>query len=142
MLNTKLLCTAVVEVAAPMAVGKTLGGIRSIGEFRAVTVAGERINATLAGPAAADWILVKGRVGDVDVRMTLRTSDDALIFVSYKGKLDLARPGGPVVTAAPTFETGDERYAWLNDIQAIARGTLGPGPDGGSTINYEFYEVL
>lgn len=142
MLNLRLLCTAIVDVAPPLAVGKTPGGIRSIGEFRSVTVKGERMNASLAGAAAADWILINGRVGDVDVRMTLRTDDDALIFVTYKGKLDLARAGGPVVTVAPRFETGDERYAWLNDIQAIGRGTLGAGPEGGSLINYEFYEIL
>lgn len=142
MLNTKLLCTVDVDVAPPLSVGQTPGGLRSIGEFRAVTVTGDRLNATLAGAAGADWILIKGRVGDVDVRLTLRTDDDAIVYVHYKGKLDLAREGGPVVTVAPTFETGDARYAWLNDIQAIGRGTLGPGTDGGTTIKYAFYEIL
>lgn len=142
MLDLKPLCIAIVDVAPSLSVGQTPGGMRAVGAFRSVTVSGERMNATLASPAGADWILVKGRVGDVDVRMTLRTDDDALIHVQYRGKLDLARPGGPVVTVAPTFETGDERYAWLNDIQAIGRGTLGAGEGGGSIISYEFYEVL
>ncbi|HEX7857717.1 MAG TPA: DUF3237 domain-containing protein [Sphingobium sp.] len=142
MLDLKLLCTVDVEVAPPLAVGKTPGGNRSISELRSVIVTSERVNARLAGAAAADWILVKGKVGDVDVRMTVRTDDDALIYVTYTGKLDLARAGGPVVTVAPTFETGDERYAWLNDIQAIGRGILTVGAGGSARIDYTFYEVL
>lgn len=142
MLDLKPLCTATVDVAAPIAVGKTPAGVRSIGEIRAATVTGEKISATLAGVAAADWILVTGRVGNIDVRMTLKTQDGALIYVSYTGKLLLAREGGPLAIVTPTFETGDERYAWLNDIQAIGRGTLAPGSDGGSVLNYAFYEVL
>ncbi|MGH3578925.1 MAG: hypothetical protein ACRDU0_15405 [Mycobacterium sp.] len=26
---------------------------------------------------------------------------------------------------APIFETGDERYAWLNRVQAVFRGVVG-----------------
>jgi hypothetical protein len=37
---------------------------------------------------------------------------------------------------APTFETGDERYAWLNSIQAVGKGTL-----DGSAVHYDWYEV-
>jgi hypothetical protein len=38
--------------------------------------------------------------------------------------------------AAPRFETGDERYAWLNKVQAIGKGRL-----DGTTLTYEWYEV-
>jgi hypothetical protein len=34
------------------------------------------------------------------------------------------------------YETGDERYAWLNRIQAVAKGTL-----DGQTLTYEIAEV-
>lgn len=141
MLDLKPLCTVIVDVAPPLVVGAVPGGDRSIGEFKAATVIGERINATLAGPAGADWILRNGRVGKIDVRMTLKTDDGALIYVSYGGRLLLAHRDGPVAVVAPTFETGDERYAWLNDIQAIGRGTLTAGPEG-ARLHYEFYEVL
>jgi hypothetical protein len=40
------------------------------------------------------------------------------------------------VYAAPLFETGDERYAWLNRIQAVAKGTL-----DGPTLTYEIAEM-
>ncbi|MDO6414457.1 DUF3237 domain-containing protein [Sphingomonas sp. BIUV-7] len=142
MLDLKLLCTAIVEVAPPLLVGKAPAGTRTVGELRSVTMSGERIKATLAGVAAADWIRLNGRVGDIDVRMTVRTDDDALIYIHYTGKLDLGRPGGPVATVAPTFETGDARYAWLNDIQAIGRATLTVGEGGAARLDYELYEVL
>lgn len=35
------------------------------------------------------------------------------------------------------FETGDERYAWLNDIQAVGVGKTVPG--GGE---YDVYQLL
>ena len=44
--------------------------------------------------------------------------------------------GQSPVYAAPLFETGDERYAWLNRVQAIAKGTL-----DGPTLTYEIAEV-
>ena len=33
---------------------------------------------------------------------------------------------GVVSRAAPLFETGDERYRWLNRIQAVAKGFVKP----------------
>ena len=39
------------------------------------------------------------------------------------------------------FETGDERYAWLNGIQAVGKGRLTPAADGSAVIDYEFCEV-
>ncbi len=45
-------------------------------------------------------------------------------------------PGVSPIYTAPTFETGDERHAWLNVIQAVAKGDL-----RGSDLTYELYEV-
>lgn len=99
------------------------------------------MRASLAGVAAADWMVLNGAVGIIDVRMTLRTDDDALIFVRYGGRLNLAnRAGGLFAHVAPVFETGDERYAWLNAVQAIGKGQLVTGTDG-TRITYEFCEV-
>jgi hypothetical protein len=38
---------------------------------------------------------------------------------------------------SPRFETGDERYAWLNRIQAVRKGTVNED----LSIDYEWYEV-
>jgi hypothetical protein len=42
------------------------------------------------------------------------------------------------VYAAPRFETGDERYRWLNGIQAVQKGRLDPET---LQITYRTYEV-
>lgn len=142
MLNLKPLFKVVVEVAPNMAVGSTPWGVRSIGEIRSAAVEGERLQASLAGAAAADWMLVGGGVGQIDVRMTLKTDDGALILMTYGGRLDLAnREDGLKAYVAPVFETGDERYAWLNRIQAVGRGLLTPGAES-TRIDYEVYELV
>jgi hypothetical protein len=38
----------------------------------------------------------------------------------------------------PRFETSDERYLWLNRIQAIGKGTL---YEDGLSLDYEWYEA-
>ena len=72
------LCSAVVEVGANLAIGEGPAGHRSVGEIRAARFDGERLQASLAGTAAADWMVRTGTVGVVDVRLTLRTDDGAL----------------------------------------------------------------
>jgi hypothetical protein len=85
-------------------------------------------------PGGGDWItLGDDGVARLDVRATLRTDDDALIHLTSTGRAaldDEARArflGGGLVRAtetyarsSPLFETGDERYAWLNAVQTIA----------------------
>jgi hypothetical protein len=89
------------------------------------------------GVAAADWELIAADgIGALDVRFTLETDDGAVIYVTYLGRIDESLGGAAPIYAAPLFETGDERYAWLNEIVAIAKGTL-----DGDTLTYEIYEV-
>jgi hypothetical protein len=77
-------------------------------------------------------------MGTLDIRETIRTDDGAIIFVQYQGKLDLSKGMQFPMTAyvAPRFETGDERYAWLNRIQAVGKGTLNED----LSVDYEWYE--
>lgn len=136
------LCTVAIDLAPGIAIGVGPAGDRTVGEIRAVTVTGERLTATLHGMAAADWLVRTGAIGVIDARMTLRTSDGALIYVQYGGRLDLSDPAaGITATVAPVFETGDSRYAWLNRIQAVAKGKIMMRADG-ADLTYEFYEIL
>jgi hypothetical protein len=76
----------------------------------------------------------------MDVRATLRTHDDALIYVQYQGRA-ITKDQVPMVYGAPLFETGDPRYAWLNSIQAVAKGSVKADAAGGSILTYHVYEV-
>lgn len=142
MLELIPLGAAVVDVAPSLSVGAGPAGGRSVGHLTSVTIEGERLKATLASPAAADWMVLNGAVGMIDVRMTVRTDDGAVIHITYGGRLNLAdRENGLIAYVAPVFETGDERYAWLNAVQAVGKGRLTVGEGGATRIDYEFYQV-
>jgi len=67
-------------------------------------VTGERLNGTVKGNAAADWMRTsKDGIASLDVRVVVET---------------------------------DERYTWLNAVQAVGKGELGAG-----TVSYEIAEV-
>jgi hypothetical protein len=135
------LFTMTLDLAPTLAVGTGPSGDRSVGGIRSATVCGDRLNATLAGPAAADWLVRTGAIGVIDARLLLRTHDDALIYMSYGGRLDLSNPAtGLFAFIAPVFETGVPRYAWLNAVQAAGKGRLTLSADGG-TLVYDLYEV-
>ncbi len=100
---------------------------------------GERLSAKQLGAAAADWLLVDSAgTGALDVRYCAETTDGALVYASYAGRVDLsAGLFAATVYATPLFETGDTRYAWLNKLQAVAKGTV----DQSMVLTYEVYEL-
>lgn len=110
-------------------------GTRIIAEVATVDMVGDRIKASMVGAAAADWVTVSPdrSFGTLDVRLTLKTDDDALIQMEYSGRIEFA--SGTAVSA-PLFQTGAEQYEWLNRIQAIGVGKNGP-----DELVYEVFEV-
>jgi hypothetical protein len=99
-----------------------------------------RISGTVE-PHGADWVQWRpDGVMQIDVRVMLRTHDDALIAMTYTG-LTYAEPevmqrflkrepyefGEAYSRVTPRFETGDERYTWLNRTIAVANGMRTPG---------------
>lgn len=112
-------------------------GSRLIGEAANCRWEGERVRASQVGPPASDWVLVNadGSVA-VDARILLETDDGALITMRYTGRAESAPATGAAVITAPTFETSDERYAWLNTVQAVGKGIR-----SGTSLVYELYEV-
>jgi uncharacterized protein DUF3237 len=99
----------------------------------------------------SDWILARpDSVLQLDVRLTLRTDDDQLIGMTYRGLrhgpaavIDRLNRGEKVdpseyyFRTSPVFETASEKYAWLNRIIAVGTGhRLPQGPV------YSVFEVL
>jgi len=85
---------------------------------------GPKIKAKVVGPGG-DWFQVlPSGVAKLDVRLTLMTDDEQLIFVSYNGVVDRevrGTPDAPHITIAPTFRTSSQKYAWLNHLQAVGK---------------------
>jgi len=79
-------------------------------------------------------------VAVIDARALLRTDDGAHILMTYVGRAvvppevlaqfndpqtrHLVDPSTYSIWAAPFFETGDPRYAWLNAVVAVSAAQL------------------
>ena len=118
-------------------VGEGPKGTRLGVDVTEITLKGDRVNATLATNDGADWGTVSedGILMALDVRFTLKTDDGAFIYVEYGGRGNLAEG---TIAVAPTFQTGYEKYKWLNSVQAIAAGQV--NLETGKLI-YRLYEV-
>lgn len=103
-------------------------GHRLVGPIDGATIDSPFLQARQVGKSSADWLLL-GPDGTVtiDVRLSLRTSDDAFIQVTYDGRADWSDGvgSGPVFSAF-RFDTSDERYRWLCSRIVVGRGIVDP----------------
>lgn len=130
--------TAEIGLAEPFMMPGGPYGTRAIVEITSASYAGDRLQATLKGAAAADWLVVSPQgIGLMDIRLTVETHDGALLYAAYHGRVDISKGlEGAVVYSTPLFETGDERYAWINSVQMVAKGVITSG-----VLRYEIYEL-
>jgi hypothetical protein len=86
--------------------------------------------------SGGDWVTMRAdRSIKLDVRVLLHTEDGADILVTYSG-IGTRGADGLDIRTAPLFETGDERYAWLNNVQAV-----GIGKGGTNEVTYDVYAL-
>lgn len=150
-MNTRLLMTLRVTVAAPQNIGAVPYGTRRTAPLSGGSFEGPRLRGTVLPGGSADWLLLRADgVLELDLRATLRTDDGALVSMRSFG----LRHGPPEVIAAvargeavdpatyyfrttPRFETAHPAYAFLNRLVAVASGDRRPeGPI------YTIHEVL
>ena len=132
------LATATLKLSAPIYLANTPRGTRAIVDVVSAQWEGERLKASLKPVAAADWaVFSPDGTLHIDVRCSIETHDGALIYVTYTGRASLGPDGTSPIIIAPTFETGDSRYTWLNQVQAIGRGIKGEN----DTLVYDIYQV-
>ena len=122
---------------APRILAGTPAGDRWIFEVASGSFEGERLRGTVVGRANADWMVVgPDGTGSLDVRVLMETDDAAPVFIHYTGRVDVSAGGSAPVYATPRFDTGDERYRWLNRVQAVAKGSF-----DGTTLAYDVFEL-
>jgi hypothetical protein len=81
------------------------------------TFEGPQLKGTIKGPGG-DWVTLRpDGSGRLDVRLLLETDDGALILMQYSG---IYTDGATRIRSTPLFETGDERYTWLNGLHTVA----------------------
>jgi Protein of unknown function (DUF3237) len=136
-----------VTVDAPLDVGDVAKGGRRIVPITGGDFSGPRMRGEVL-PGGADWQVLRGDgVAELEARYTLRTDDDALIYVRNHG----LRHGPPEVIAAlaagqpvdPSryyfrgatfFETSAARYARLTKHIIVCTGEREP-----ATVKLKFF---
>jgi hypothetical protein len=124
-------------------------GIKMVFITTGGTIEGAKLRGDIL-PGGGDWLLIgTDSVGRVDVRATIRTHDGVLINYEARGIIKIPAGGldrladGEVlpfeetyIRTTPTFETSDQRYAWLSEIVTVGYNILSP-----HHIDYRIYRV-
>jgi hypothetical protein len=135
-LRTAHLFTIWLNVGEMNDLGATPYGNRRIATVTGGRFEGKELRGTVLPSPGGDWLLLRNDgVLMLDVRITLRTDDDALVYMSYRGMrhgpqwvLDRLNKGEKVdpseyyFRTTPLFETSSEKYSFLNRIVCVATG--------------------
>jgi hypothetical protein len=139
-----------VTVDAPLDLGDVGKGGRRIVPITGGDFSGPQIRGTVL-PGGADWqVLRHDGVAELEARYTLRTDDDALIYVrnvalrhgpaDVMAALAAGRPVDPAsyyFRGATFFETSAARYAWIGKHIVVCTGEREP-----ARVKVNFYQVL
>ena len=114
-------------------------GNRRVFTFTGGSFEGPRLKGKIVPPGGDRYLRRADWIGHVDYRATLKTDDGAQIYLQLFGitRADPTRPTRPEGEPAdygdryymvtPRFETGDDRYAWLNGLVCVGEGKPIPG---------------
>jgi hypothetical protein len=148
--RTRPLFVMRLKVSKPQIVGATPSGLRRIGVISGGSFEGERLSGEVLD-GGADWLMKRSDgAWTLDVRLVLKTDDDALIGMTYRGirhgppeimaridKGEVLDPSTHYFRSAPFFETEAPKYDWINRIVAVGMGhRMADGP------LYSVFEVL
>lgn len=149
-LNSEFLCELKADLGEHQILESTPRGTRVIVPVLGGTVEGPEIKGKVL-PPGADWVLVRpDGSAELDVRITILTDDGEYIYVVYRGinnvppevraRIDAGEDVDPseyYFRTTPVFETGSEKYGWLNNIICVGVGRVGP-----SDVHYKVYRIL
>ena len=120
------------------------------------SVVGPKVNGSIIPLSGGDWTRARSDMSlTLDVRICLQTLDKANILMTYQGVMAANSrddfwyminadkkddPKGAMqryyYRIAAFFETGDERYAWMNHILAVGCGRLAE-----NQVIYEVFQI-
>jgi hypothetical protein len=133
-LKSEFLFDMILETGGP---GGGAVGARQIVPVIGGTFEGPKLKGKVV-PPGADWLV---RVNDtlriLDVRTLFVTDDDQRIYVNYRGVLHTPSGQERYQRVGMMFETGSEKYAWLNQIVAVGVGYTIP-----QRVPYRVFQIL
>ena len=148
--RTRPLFVMRLDVKKLQIVGETPTGYRRVGVVPGGIFDGERLTGKVLD-GGSDWqTLAHDGATYLDVRLVLKTDDDVLIGMKYKGRRhgspeilsridsgEIVDPDNYYFRILPVFETSGSAYLWLNHLVAVGVGhRLSDGPV------YSVFEVL
>jgi Protein of unknown function (DUF3237) len=148
--RTRPLFVMRLDVRKLQIVGATPGPFRRIGVVPGGVFEGERLSGEIL-EGGSDWQAVRpDGATTLDVRLVLKTKDDALIGMTYRGlrhgpaavierleRGEVVDPSSYYFRINPLFETAAPQYDWINRVIAVGVGhRLAEGPV------YSIFEVL
>jgi len=120
-MTSRPLMTVNIAAAPPQKLGTGPYGIRSIVPVTGGDFEGPRLRGKVL-PGGGDWLLLRpDGVLELDLRITLETDDQALIYMTFQGLRH-----GSYFRTLPRFETSTEVYAFLNRIVSVGVGEARP----------------
>ena len=146
-MKLELLMTYHAKLKPAQTVGKGPYGNRQVAEVTGGSFEGPVLQGELL-TCGGDWILIDDSgFGHLDVRATFKTHDGAYIYAQYGGVLEFndkvsqafangtgTEYGDNYFMTQPRFETGDERYAWINNLVTVGEGRIIP-----NGVEYRLY---
>jgi hypothetical protein len=123
------------DVRKLLIVGATPGGYRRIGVVSGGSFEGERLSGEVLD-GGSDWQTVRNDGSTtLNVRLVLKTKDDALICMTYQGvrhgppdvverieKGEVVDPTSYYFRINPLFDTAAAKYDWINRVVGVGIG--------------------
>jgi hypothetical protein len=152
-IKTEFLFTIALDFEVSI-LGDTPYGVRRIARLRTGRFDGPRLKGTVLLGGAGWMLMRRDGVLEIEVRVVLETDDKQQIYMNWKGLrhgpkevIDRLNRGESVdpqsyyFRATPYFETGSEKYTWMNRICSIATGSAS-GSLAASTRILDVFQVL
>lgn len=150
-LKSRHLFTLTIRLHPVEDLGQTPAGHRRVFPISGGEFTGERVRGIILPVIGSDLLLNRADgTSQQDVRLLLKTDDDALILMTYRGvrhaspevNARLARgehvpPSEYYFRTAPFFETSSQKYSWFNRIVTVAIGDRTP-----DAVIYDVFEIL
>jgi uncharacterized protein DUF3237 len=148
--QTRSLFVMRLDVKPYQVLGVTPGALRRVGIVPGGSFEGDRLSGVVL-EGGNDWQTVRSdRATALDVRLVLKTADNALVGMTYQGirhgpadviaRVDKGEAVDPALyyfRTSPRFETASEQYDWMNRITAV-----GLGYRTAAGVTYSVFEVL
>jgi hypothetical protein len=120
--NARPLMILRLTTAPTQEIGATPCGSLSVFPVIGGSFEGDRLRGKVL-PGGGDWVIANADgTFEVDLRITLQTDDDALIHMTFSGVRD---DKNHYFRTLPLFETGSQKYAFLNRLLAVGSGEIG-----------------